>query len=90
MACAYLVGGDGDGQFFEHDDQALTVHPSWGAMLRGPGRWVYQATGRRVNGAHGRCEVCEAHGRWVPYEEQDADEERGERAGLRRRAGGGG
>lgn len=74
MAWAYLIGGDG--QFLEHDDHALTVHPTWGAMLRGPGRWVYQASGRQTSGAHGRCEVDEPAGRWVFDQEQDPEEGR--------------
>lgn len=74
MAGAYLVGGDGDGQCLDHEDHAVTVHPDWGAMLRGPGCWVYQAAGRQVSGAHGRCEVYGPAGRWVTDQEQALEE----------------
>ena len=76
MAWAYLVGGDGDGQFFEWDlsEHVPLLRPR-GELLRGPGRWAYHATGRYVSGAHGRCEVYEAHGQWVPYEEQDEQQD---------------
>lgn len=77
MAWAYLVGGEGDGQLFERPDEAITVHPRWGKMLPGPGRWTYQATGQRVRGAQQRCEVHQAHGRWVvtPHQPTPLDEQ---------------